>query len=72
LQVSVVQTLLLLQLGGGPPTQTLPLQASPVVQPLLSLHGSLLARCVHPVCRLQPSSVHPLLSLQLTGSLTQA
>ena len=41
-QVSVVHTLWSQQLGGGPPTQAPPLQASVVVQALPSSHGSLL------------------------------
>jgi hypothetical protein len=72
LQVSVVQTLLLLQLGGGPPTHWPPLHASPVVQALLSLHGALLLVKTQPVAGLQVSLVQTLLSLQTTGSLRQA
>jgi hypothetical protein len=68
-QPSVVQTLLSLQSGPAPPTQMPPAHASSVVQALPSSHGSLLFTCVQPVAGLQPSSVHPLLSLQFTGSL---
>ena len=63
-QPSVMQTLLLLQLGAGPPAQPPPLQASAVVHAFPSLHGSLLSRCVHPVTGLQPSSVHAFESSQ--------
>ena len=72
LQLSLVQTLLSLQSGGGPPTQVPPLQVSPVVQALPSLHGTLLLLWTHPVAGLQLSSVQPLLSLQLTGAVTHA
>jgi hypothetical protein len=67
LQLSSVQTLPSLQFGAGPPTQAPPLQASAVVQAFPSLHGSLLFTCVQPLAGLQPSSVHPLLSLQLSA-----
>jgi hypothetical protein len=72
LQLSSVQTSPSLQLGGGPPTQVLPLQASLVVQALPSSHELLLGTNVQPLAGLQLSSVQPLLSLQTTGSLTQA
>ena len=42
LQASVVQVLLSLQLGGAPPRQEPPEQASSVVQGLLSLHEAVL------------------------------
>ena len=67
LQASVVHTSLSLQLSGGPPTQLPPEQASLVVHALPSLHGALLFTCVQPLAGLQPSSVQPLLSLQLIG-----
>ena len=67
LQESVVQTLLSLQSGGGPPAQLPPAQWSPVVHALPSSQGSLLFTCVQPVAGLQESVVHPLLSLQLGG-----
>src|SRR5438067_1088751 len=38
--VSVVQMLLSLQVGAGPPTHTPPEQVSPVVHALLSSHGA--------------------------------
>ena len=41
-QLSLVQLLLSLQLGAGPPAQAPALQASAVVQALPSLHGALL------------------------------
>ena len=67
LQASVVQTLLSLQSGGGPPAQLPPAQWSPVVHALPSSQGSLLFTCVQPVAGLQESVVHTLLSLQLGG-----
>jgi hypothetical protein len=71
-QLSSVQTLLSLQLGGGPPTQAPPLQASAVVQALPSSHELLLGTNVQPLAGLQLSSVQGLLSLQTTGSLKHA
>src|SRR5262245_12271098 len=70
LQASSVQTLPSSQLGGGPPAHDPPLQVSPVVHSLPSLHGSLLFTCTQPpgVEGLQSSSVQPLLSLQLGGA----
>jgi hypothetical protein len=73
LQLSSVQTLPSLQLSGGPPAQAPPLQASFVVQALPSLHGALLFTNTQPLAGLQLSSVHVLLSLQVTaGPGTQA
>jgi hypothetical protein len=65
LQASVVQTLPSSQPSGGPPAQLPPLQASPVVQALPSVHGALLFRWVQPRLGEQLSSVQTLLSLQL-------
>src|SRR5213078_4013955 len=65
LQVSSVQTLPSSQLGGAPPTQRPPLQASLVVQALPSLQGRVLLACTQPVVALQLSSVQPLPSSQL-------
>src|SRR6266481_4417480 len=67
LQPSSVQTLPSLQSSAGPPWQLPPLQVSAVVQALLSLQGSVLLTCVHPVAGLQPSSVQTLPSLQFGG-----
>ena len=64
-QLSFVHTLLSSQLGAGPPTQTLPAQASLVVQNEPSSHGAVLLLCVQPVPVSHPSSVQTLLSLQL-------
>jgi glyoxylate utilization-related uncharacterized protein len=68
LQVSSVQTLLLLQFGGGPPTQVAPLQPSAVVHASPSSHGAALSTWTQPVAELQLSSVQPLPSLQLGGA----
>ena len=66
-QLSVVQTLLSLQLGSGPPTQIPALHVSPVVQALPSLHDRLLFVWTHaPVSGLQLSVVQTLLSSQFT------
>src|SRR5205823_3477604 len=46
---SLVQTLVSSQLGGGPPWHIPPLQASPVVQALLSLHGAMLLLWTQPL-----------------------
>jgi hypothetical protein len=48
------------------------LHASLVVHALLSVHGLLFAKWVHPVPGLHPSVVHALRSSQSTGSLVQA
>jgi len=72
-QLSVVHTLPSSQLGPAPPTQVPPLQVSPVVQALPSLHELLLFVCVHPDAGLQPSVVQTLPSSQLgAGPPTQA
>ena len=56
LQLSSVQGLPSLQLGGGPPTQAPPLQVSSVVQALPSLHVLLLLVWTQPELGLQLSS----------------
>ena len=56
-QLSSVQTLPSPQLGGGPPTHTPPEQASPDVQALPSLHGSLLFVNTQPIAGLHVSVV---------------
>ena len=61
-QLSVVQTLLSLQLGGAPPTQPPPEHKSPVVQALLSVHDPVLLTKLQPVALLQLSVVQGLLS----------
>src|SRR5262249_10089499 len=66
-QPSSVQTLLSLQLGGGPPVQLPPLHVSAVVQASPSSHGLLLLVWGHPDPGLQPSLVQTVLSLQLRG-----
>src|SRR6266545_8144835 len=66
LQVSVVQTLLSLQVIVVP-LQTPAEQTSLVVQALLSLHASVFSVWTHPRTRSQESSVQGLLSLQLVG-----
>jgi hypothetical protein len=69
---SVVQALLSLQSGAGPPTQEPPAQLSLVVHALPSLQGSVLFVCVQPVAGLQPSLVQTLESLQFgAGPPTQ-
>ena len=65
-QESVVHGLLSLQFLTAPGTQPLALHTSPTVQGLLSVHGLVLAVWKQPVLGLQLSSVHALLSLQLT------
>src|SRR2546427_572024 len=65
--VSVVQTLLSLQLVGPPGWQLPPLQTSPVVQALKSLQGLVLLVWKQPLTALQASSVQTLLSSQLSG-----
>jgi glyoxylate utilization-related uncharacterized protein len=67
LQLSSVQTLPSLQLGGGPPRHDPPEQVSAVVQALPSLHGAVLLTWTQPLDGLQVSSVQPLPSLQLSG-----
>jgi hypothetical protein len=66
LQASSVHGLLSLQVTAVPPTQVPPEQASPTVQAFPSLHVAVLLTCSHPVDGLQLSSVHGLLSLQVT------
>ena len=70
-QVSVVQTLLSLQITGPPGLQRPPPQVSPVVQAFPSLHGAVLFVWTQPVAGSQLSSVHGLLSLQSTAEPAQ-
>src|SRR5207237_8493990 len=56
--VSVVHTLPSVQMGGGPPTQTLPAQVSAVVQALPSLQGSVFG--VRPTNAEGAATVRPL------------
>ena len=56
-----------LQLGAAPPTHAPPLQVSPVVQALLSVHAALLFAVAHPWVGEQLSSVQGLPSLQPLG-----
>jgi hypothetical protein len=71
-QLSSVQPLLSLQLGGGPPTQFPLEQWSLVVHALPSLQAAVLSLWTHPVAGLQESSVHTSPSLQLgAGPPTQ-
>jgi hypothetical protein len=67
LQLSVVQGLLSLQTTAWPGLQAPPEQASPVVHALPSLHAAVLLVWMHPDVGLQESSVHGLLSLQLSA-----
>ena len=67
-----MQTLPSLQLVGPPGAQLPPLQVSPVVQALPSLHGAVLFTCWQPVSPSQLSSVQPFPSSQLiVDPLTQ-
>src|SRR2546421_714329 len=69
--VSVVQMLLSLQVGAGPPTHTPPEQVSPVVHALLSSHGAVLfvwTQC--PLVASQVSVVQTLPSSQVAGHAT--
>jgi hypothetical protein len=67
LHESSVQVLPSLQSGAGPPTHTPFAQASPVVQALPSLHGTVLAECTQPMAGLHASSVQRFPSSQLGG-----
>src|SRR5262249_26559846 len=72
LQLSFVQTLPSLQLGGGPPTPVPALQASLVVQALPSSHGPGTLVCWQPDAGEHESAVQTLPSLQLgAGPPTQ-
>src|SRR5207244_2690981 len=72
LQLSSVQPLPSLQLGGAPPAHDPPEQVSFVVHALPSLHGSVLFACSHPLVGLQLSFVQVLWSSQLSaGPATQ-
>jgi hypothetical protein len=64
LQLSSVQPLPSSQFRAEPPTHEPPAQASPVVQALPSLHGSVLLACTQPLAGLQESSVQALRSSQ--------
>ena len=64
---SSVQEFPSLQLGGGPPTQTPPAQASLVVQPLPSLQGDELFAWSHPLAGMHESLVQGFASSQLSG-----
>jgi hypothetical protein len=65
LQASSVHTLPSSQLGGAPPTQIPPAQASLVVHALPSSQGAVLLTCVQPVAGLHESSVQTFPSSQL-------
>ena len=68
LQLSVVQALLSLHVTGVPAHAPLALQASPVVQRLLSLQAAPgVGAFTHPLEPLHESAVHGLLSLQFGG-----
>src|SRR5207244_163850 len=67
LQLSSVEGLPSSQVGAGPPTHCPPLQVSLVVQALPSVQGSVLLPWRQPVVGLQLSSVHRLLSSQLSA-----
>ena len=72
LHESFVQTLLSLQLGAGPGTQTPPLHASGVVHAFPSLQGAVLFALTQPIDGLHESLVHTLPSLQFSaGPATQ-
>jgi hypothetical protein len=72
-QESSVHTLPSSQLTLPAPAHFPPEQTSPRVHASLSLHDAALLACAHPVAGLHESSVHTLLSLQLTAEpLTQA
>src|SRR5881628_1572520 len=66
-QASVVQAFPSSQLGGGPPLHCPPLQTSPVVQALPSLHDALLFTWTQPAEAVHESSVHGLWSSQEMG-----
>ncbi len=63
-QLSLVQGLRSSQLVGPPDWQEPPLQASPAVQGLLSVHGMLLSFCTQPLMGSHESSVQGLASAQ--------
>ena len=67
LQLSLVQTLLSLQVTAATPTHVPPEQVSPVVQAFPSSQTAVLFACAQPVAGLQLSSVQGLLSLQVTA-----
>jgi hypothetical protein len=67
LHVSVVQTLLSLQISAVPPWHVPLEHLSFVVHAFPSLHDAALLACTHPVAGLHESSVHGLKSLQLRG-----
>jgi hypothetical protein len=67
LHESVVQTLPSLQFGGGPPTQTPPLQVSAVVQALPSLQAAVLLALTQPVAGSHESVVQRFPSSQFGG-----
>ena len=72
-QLSSVHTFPSSQFDPGPPIQTPPLQASPVVHVFPSLQGVVLSTCVQPVANSQLSSVQTFPSSQLgAGPPTQA
>jgi hypothetical protein len=71
LHESVVQTSPSSQEGGGPPTQTPPVQVSPAVQASLSSHGALLFVCVQAELT-HASSVQTLPSSQSASALQTA
>jgi hypothetical protein len=64
---SSVHGLLSLQLSGGPPTHSPPVQVSPVVQASPSLQGFVFGRFTQPRAGSQSSSVQTLSSSQSSG-----
>src|SRR5262245_46365465 len=66
-QPSAVQLLLSVQSGAGPPMQLPPAQVSAVVQALPSSQEAVLLACWQPVVGSHESSVHTLLSSQLSA-----
>lgn len=67
-QVAVEQTFGATHTIGPPPWQAPNWQCSPCVQASPSVHGAVLGVAEQPVCALQPSSVHALLSSQITAA----